>query len=298
VLRRGVGRKSYGETLLDVGARQSGYIGSVAAMSESRSFLEQRIKLIMSTSTKRWQLLGAALGLLSLGLFAVAAEVSPPNTGRPNAGNADSEVQVKVPESVLQSYVGYYQLNGNVVQEITRKGDQLFAQLTGQQVAEIYPSSNNEFFYKIVKARITFVTEGSGPATSLVLHQNGFDKTMPRIDPGVAQQINAALKAKVQAQTASPGTAEAVRMMLEGHETGNPPYSRMSPELAKAVREQLPRSGPVFKQLGPVKSIEFKGVGNQGWDIYDVRFENGTAQYRIILSDDGTVIGAMMTMMP
>jgi len=298
VLRRGVDRKSYGETLLDVGSRQSGYIGSVAAMSESRSFLEQRIKLIMSTSTKRWQLLGAALGLLSLGLFAVAAEVSPPNTGRPNAGNADSEVQVKVPESVLQSYVGYYQLNGNVVQEITRKGDQLFAQLTGQQVAEIYPSSNNEFFYKIVKARLTFVTEGSGPATSLVLHQNGFDKTMPRIDPGVAQQINAALKAKVQAQTASPGTAEAVRMMLEGHETGNPPYSRMSPELAKAVREQLPRSGPVFKQLGPVKSIEFKGVGNQGWDIYDVRFENGTAQYRIILSDDGTVIGAMMTMMP
>jgi len=293
VLRRGVDRKSYGETLLDVGARQSGYIGSVAAMSESRSFLEQRIKLIMSTSTKRWQLLGAALGLLSLGLFAVAAEVSPPN-----AGNADEPVQVKVPESVLQNYVGYYQLNGNVVQEITRKGDHLFAQLTGQQVAEIYPTSNNEFFYKIVKARITFVTEGSGPATSLVVHQKGFDKTMPRIDPGVAQQINAALKAKVQAQTASPGTAEAVRMMLEGHETGNPPYSRMGPELAKAVREQLPRSGPVFKQLGPVKSIEFKGVGNRGWDIYDVRFENGTAQYRIILSDDGTVIGAMMTMMP
>jgi len=133
---------------------------------------------------------------------------------------------------------------------------------------------------------------------SLVVHQNGFDKTMPRIDPGVGQQINAALKAKVQAQIASPGTAEAVRLMLEGHETGNPPYSRMSSELAKAVREQLPRSGPVFKQLGAVKSIEFKGVGNQGWDIYDVRFENGNAQYRIILSDDGTVIGALMTMMP
>jgi bla regulator protein BlaR1 len=293
VLRRGIDRKSYGETLLDVGARQSGYIGSVAAMSESRSFLEQRIKLIMNTSTKRWQLLGAALGLLSLGLFAVAAEVSPPN-----AGKAESQVQVKVPESVLQNYVGYYQLNGNVVQEISRNGDHLFAQLTGQQASEIYPSSNNEFFYEIVKASITFVTEGSGPAMSLVLHQHGVDHTMPRIDAGVAQQINAAMRAKVQAQTASPGTEEAVRLMIAGHQSGNPPYSRMSPELANAVREQLPRATPAFKQFGALKSIEFKGVGNQGWDIYDVRFENASVQYRIVLSDDGTIIGALMTMMP
>jgi bla regulator protein blaR1 len=289
VLRRGVDRKSYGKTLLDVGARQSGYIGSVAAMSESRSFLEQRIELIMNTSTKRWQLLGAGLGLVSLALFAVAAEVSPPNA---------DPVEVKVAASVLDQYVGYYQLSSTAVQQITRTGDQLYAQLTGQNRVEIYPSAQNEFFYKIVKARITFVKDGSGPVTELILHQNDTEHIMQRIDAGVAQQITAVLKAKVDAQIATPGSEAAVRLMIQGHQSGNPPYSRMSAELAQAVREQLPRATPVFKQFGALKSIEFKGIGNMGWDIYDVRFENAAVQYRINLSDDGTITGALMTMMP
>jgi beta-lactamase regulating signal transducer with metallopeptidase domain len=294
VLRSGIDRKSYGETLLDVGVRQSGYIGSVAAMSESSSFLEQRIKLIMNTSTKRWQLLGAALGLVSLALFAVAAEVSPPN-----AGSDANPVEAKVPAAVLNEYVGYYRFGDNLVMHITRQGDQVYSQMTGQLAVEIYPSSSTEFFYKIVKARIDFVTDGSGPATALILHQNGAEHTMPRIDAALAQQLEAQVKARVDAQTPAPGSEAAVRLMIEGHESNNPPYSRMSPELAKAVREQLPRSSGVFKQLGPVKSIQFKGVGTMGWDSYEVKFENGTMQYRINMSEDGTtIVGALMTMSP
>jgi len=289
VLRRGIDRKSYGETLLDVGARQSGYIGSVAAMSESSSFLEQRIQLIMNTSTRRWQLAGAALGLLSLTLFAVAAEVSPPNA---------DPVEVKVPASVLDNFVGYYQLDSNLVMHITRQADQLSAQMTGQLPHEIYPSSPTEFFFKVVKARIDFVREGAGPATALVIHQNGVEQTMPRIEASVAQQLQAALKARIDAQTPAPGSEAAVRMMIEGHISNNLPYARMSPQLAKAAREQLPQSSQVFKQLGALKSIEFKGVGSMGWDNYEVKFENGVMQYRISLDDGGTVVGALMTMSP
>lgn len=296
VLRRGVDRKSYGETLLDVGARQSGYIGSVAAMSESRSFLEQRIKLIMNTSTRRWQLLGAALGLLSLALFAVAAEVSPPNVGNTNG---DNPAQVSVPAHVLDEYVGYYLMNGTWVMEIKREGDHLTAQLTGQMSGPIFPSSATEFFSKLVKAQFTFVNEGSGPASSLVVHQNGFDNPMPRIDAATARQINADLKARVQAQTAAPGTEAAVRLMIAGEETGNPPYSRMGPGLAHAVREQFPHTQQLFKQLGALQSVEFKGVGNMGWDIYEVKFANGAVgTYRIGLSADGMIMGAMMSLGP
>jgi beta-lactamase regulating signal transducer with metallopeptidase domain len=293
VLRRGIDRRSYGETLLDVSARQSGYIGSVAAMSESSSFLEQRIKLIMNTSTKRWQVLGAGLGLLSLALFAVAAEVSPPN-----AGNGANPVETKLPASVLDDYVGYYQLSGSLVEHITRKDDQLYAQMTGQLRVEIYPSSPTEFFFKAVKARIDFVKSGSGPATALVIHQAGSERTMPRIDGAVAQQLEAQLQARVDAQTPLRGSEAAVRLMLAGTESNNPPYERMSPELAKAVREQLPRANAISKQLGAVKSVQFKSVGAMGWDDYEVKFENGTMHYKIALGDDGTIEGALLTMMP
>jgi bla regulator protein BlaR1 len=139
VLRGGVDPKSYGETLVDVGARQSGYVGSVAAMSESRSFLEQRIKLIMSTPARRWQFLGAALGLLSLALFAVAAEVSPLNV---SSSNPDNPTQIDVPVAMLDEYTGNYELNGHMVMTITRSGSQLSSQLMGQPTVEIYPSTS------------------------------------------------------------------------------------------------------------------------------------------------------------
>src|SRR5205814_7347542 len=153
---------------------------------------------------------------------------------------------------------GYYQLNGKLVEHIARKGDQLSAQMTGQPPAEMYPCSANEFFYKVVKAQIAFEKEGSGPATALTVHQNGTDKRMPRIDAARAQQLGAELKARIDAQTPAPGSEAAVRMMIEGHISNNLPYARMSPELAKAARDQLPRASQVFKQLGALKSIEFK----------------------------------------
>jgi len=43
VLKSGLDTRQYGEMLIDVSQRPSVYIGAVAAMSESRSFLEERI---------------------------------------------------------------------------------------------------------------------------------------------------------------------------------------------------------------------------------------------------------------
>ena len=226
VLRQGLDPRSYGETLLNVGQRQSGYLGSVAAMSESRSFLEQRIRLIMNTRTRRWKLLGAALGALSLALFAVAAEVSPPDTTH---SSADNPTQVDVPATVLDGYTGTYQFLDNAIMTITRTGNQLFAQLTGQTAVEIYPASDTEFFYKLVKARISFVPDTQGQVTSLVLHQNGNDMPMPRVDATTAEQIQANLQAKIQSQSATPGSEAALRRLIAGQISGNPNFNEMSP---------------------------------------------------------------------
>jgi hypothetical protein len=82
--------------------------------------------------------------------------------------------------------------------------------------------------------------------------------------------------------------------MIAGQISGNPDYSEMTPALANLVREQLPRTNALFKQLGALQSVEFKGVGSSGWDIYDVTFENGLAVDRIALSSDGIITGALM----
>ena len=49
-----------------------------------------------------------------------------------------------------------------------------------------------------------------------------------------------------------------------------------------------------MSNLGAVVSVDFRGVGNQGWDIYDVKHERGSTQWRIALSADGIVVGALV----
>jgi hypothetical protein len=53
----------------------------------------------------------------------------------------------------------------------------------------------------------------------------------------------------------------------------------------------LPNWKATFVQLGAVQSMIFKGVGPGGADIYDVNFENGSAEFRIALTTDGKVAG-------
>ena len=65
---------------------------------------------------------------------------------------------------------------------ITRDGDSLFAQLTGQPQLEIFPASEVLFFYKAVDAQITFEPDESGRANALVLHQAGQNPRAERID--------------------------------------------------------------------------------------------------------------------
>jgi len=91
--------------------------------------------------------------------------------------------EVKVDAAVLEKYTGRYQLAPTFVITITRDGDRLYAQATGQPRAEVFAASEREFFYKVVDAQITFVVDANGRATSIVLHQNGNNTPGNRIGP-------------------------------------------------------------------------------------------------------------------
>jgi CubicO group peptidase (beta-lactamase class C family) len=76
---------------------------------------------------------------------------------------------VAVDSTVLDRYVGEYQLVPTFHIVVTREGAGLFIQATGQPKFPIYAESESEFFLKVVDAQITFSGDG------LVLHQNGQD---------------------------------------------------------------------------------------------------------------------------
>lgn len=89
--------------------------------------------------------------------------------------------EVSIDPALLDNYVGSYQLSEAAVFTVTREGNRLFTQLTGQQKIEVFPAGERVFFTKVVDAQITFEVDGKGPAKAVVLHQNGRDIRAVRI---------------------------------------------------------------------------------------------------------------------
>lgn len=90
---------------------------------------------------------------------------------------------VAVDPALFDAYAGVYELAPGFNLTVTREGNQIFAQATGQGKAEIFPQSETEFFLKVVDARITFQRgdAGNGKVTGLVLHQGGRDVPAKRL---------------------------------------------------------------------------------------------------------------------
>jgi bla regulator protein blaR1 len=264
-------------------------------MSESRSFLEQRLRIMLSKPGQWWKISSALLGCASVCLVAVAAQVTPPNSGT----NGDqSQETVAVDPAVYDGYVGHYQFGESAVMTLSRDGNRLLTRLTGQGPVEIFPSSKTEYFAKLVKAQITFETDAQGRATALTLHQNGMNHTAPRMDDQAAQQIEDAFKARVESQTPYPGSEAAVRRLYAGLLAGKPNYDEMGPGLAQATRDQLPQLLAGAQAAGAIQSMEFRGVSPQGLDVYDVHHEHGRSRMQIALSSDGKIQGAFFSAGP
>jgi D-alanyl-D-alanine-carboxypeptidase/D-alanyl-D-alanine-endopeptidase len=87
---------------------------------------------------------------------------------------------VAIDPKLLDGYVGVYELTPTFALTFTREGDRLFTQATGQEKAEVFPESEKTFFLKVVDAKVTFVTDASGRATSVILHQGGRDQEAKR----------------------------------------------------------------------------------------------------------------------
>src|SRR5262245_9490260 len=89
-------------------------------------------------------------------------------------------VAVKIDPKILDAYVGQYELRPNFVLTMTREGDSLMTQATGQPKFELFPESETKFFLKDVDAQVTFVKDDKGAVTNLILHQ-GIDQTAKKI---------------------------------------------------------------------------------------------------------------------
>jgi hypothetical protein len=110
-----------------------------------------------------------------------------------------------------------------------------------------------------------------------------------------AQAVDKLYRERVGAvQTATPQTEPALRKLIEGLATGMPDYDLLTEQMQRLTRQQLGTLRRDTAALGAIQSIEFRGVGAMGWDVFDVQGENATMNARIHLDDQGKIDGAIL----
>lgn len=110
---------------------------------------------------------------LALANYKKALELDPKNVSARQAVNQIEGKTVKVDAAILDSYLGDYELAPNFIMTISREGDRLFGQATGQGKLAIDTVSETQFAAPSVDATITFEKDSAGKVVALTLVQRG-----------------------------------------------------------------------------------------------------------------------------
>jgi CubicO group peptidase (beta-lactamase class C family) len=110
---------------------------------------------------------------LALANYKKAVELDPKNANAVRVVNQLEGKAAKVDPSVFDAYTGEYELAPSFILTITREGDKLMGQATGQGKLELEPVSETQFTISAVKANISFEKDAAGKVTGLVLTQGG-----------------------------------------------------------------------------------------------------------------------------
>lgn len=196
--------------------------------------------------------------------------------------------------ALLDQYVGWYRLAPNRVLTVRRDGDRLWLQETGQGATQMLVEGADAFSFG-GDHLVIFLRDEHSKVSRVLLQSAVFGARLAtRVDAAVAQAVEADFArrlAKVsdrfREQVPAAGGKEMILRGIEDLRRGTPDYDRMSAPLAAKAHRLLDEMRTTFQALGAVESIFFRGVGPGGYDIYGAKFENGSAEIRLLIEPDG-----------
>ena len=112
---------------------------------------------------------------LAIANYKKSLELNPKNANATAklASLTTERKEVTLDPKTYDAYAGDYELAPGFIITVTNENGRLIAQATGQGKFELFPTSETEFFLKVVDAQVTFVKDEQGKVTQLILNQNG-----------------------------------------------------------------------------------------------------------------------------
>jgi D-alanyl-D-alanine-carboxypeptidase/D-alanyl-D-alanine-endopeptidase len=185
-VRRPAGQATIGLGWIIMSAHGREIVGHNGATGGFRSFVgyapEERIGVVVLSNAS------TPSGVDDIGLHLLNPKAPLANPEPPN-----QRTEIRIDSRLLANYAGRYQLTPNLIFEITRDGDRLFAQglaqlphnrpgdLTGLPKFELFAEGEKNFFARVADHQFTFETGPEGRATSLILHKAGRDTPGARL---------------------------------------------------------------------------------------------------------------------
>lgn len=194
----------------------------------------------------------------------------------------------------LDQYVGWYRVAPNRVLAVRRDGDRLEVQETGQGATRVLAEGADAFSFR-GNHLVIFLRDEHAKVSRVLVQSAVFGARLAaRVDAAVAQAVEADFARRLaevpdrfREQVPAAGSKEMILRGIEELRSGTPSYERMSAPLAAKIHRYLDEMRGTFQALGALESIFFRGVGPGGYDIYGAKFENGSAEFRLLLEPDG-----------
>jgi hypothetical protein len=296
-------RDGYADVLLDIAAAPQ-RLPAGLAMAHTRTVHRRILRILAESSVpgriswrRRFGLAAALIPLAALSAVTVAqgSAPDPVELVAPASGSA----AIGAGSNALDRYVGQFQIGVGTLITVTRDGDRLLAQWSGQPMLELTQTGEHEFVNMPAQAHVSFPSfiKDSGIAYEVTLREPGIGQVGGRrVDAATAAEVEAAFQRRDAArpdrfrdQTPMPGGEAMLARTIEALRGDALNEQDMTTRLSEKLRGQLPMFHRSLSTLGAVKQLGFRGVGPGGYDIYSVKFAQGQADFRLYPAADGTL---------
>ncbi len=137
--------------------------------------------------------------------------------------------------------------------------------------------------------------DAEAPARELLLQDRRFgERHASRIEAAQGQELGelfdrrmASAPERFMDQAPAPGSKSALLQMITDLQHGGANAAHIGMPPTERLRQQSPPLQDTLAALGAVELIFFRGVGPGGYDIYGVKFANGSAEFRLLMGAGG-----------
>ncbi|UCH12989.1 MAG: serine hydrolase, partial [Bacteroidales bacterium] len=103
---------------------------------------------------------------------------------------ASYSTDTSIDVSLYKDYTGRYNYGRGAVLIVTLEDNKLYAQLTGQSRYQIFPSSENEFYWKVVEASVKFIRDNNGKVTHVIHNQGGNQFEAKKLEEEIPVEVD------------------------------------------------------------------------------------------------------------